>query len=162
MNLKQISRFVKKVNNGVSLPVKYFYNSKLDSPCSQVRYYLDFYPKQCSVQAICRCIEINRSLKKHLKTVTLKSSLLHEVGHLYTGYYIKNKTLKIKSNPIREYEAHMWAIGRAKRLKMYAIEKRLFDGLREWRLFDKNDSTKIYKKAWKIAVKNGIINNKEK
>jgi len=160
MNKKQIVRFVRKVNYGVPIKVCYFSNKRYTCAAAQVLFTRTL-NKDGSINVWSR-IEVNKAWKKHLKDVTIKSALLHEVGHLYTGFVIKKKKVALKPGYLREYEANIWAMKRARSLKMYGVRRRILQGFKEWEQFDWNSKHQIYKKAWKIAVKNGIIKlNKE-
>lgn len=155
MNLKQIAKFIKKANYNVPIQIQYFHNKKLTSPIAYVKFSRTL-NKDKSIY-VWSIIYINKSLKKYLKTTTLKAALLHEVGHLYTGYKIINKKLIELSSTIREYEAQIWSMKRAKALKMTNIKKRILSGFSDWQYFKGNKKERIYKMAWKLAVKNRII-----
>jgi hypothetical protein len=155
MNKKQIFRFIRKVNYGVPIEVEYFSNKRVSSRCAQVTFTRKL-NKDGSIY-VWSFIGVNRAQKKYLKDITLKGALLHEVGHLYTGFIIKNNKMILQPNYMREYEAQVWAIKRSKSMKMYQVKRRLIKAFKEWQFFKWNSPQQIYKKAWKIALKNCII-----
>ena len=77
----------------------------------------------------------------------MKCALLHEIGHIKVGYK--------KNQAMNEYLAHMWAIKKAKYLKMKTIKKQLEKDISDWVHFKWNKekygrkyilASKIYKK----------------
>lgn len=173
MTRKQIKRFVRKINYGTDIKIKYMTETKRDKKnpnllCAQAglfRFIVNKKTGEATANHIkgktdvmtVAVIEINRKWMKHLWNDEFKAVLLHEVGHFHTGYEIINQKIVEKSQSICEFEAQKWAIHRAKYLKMKMIHRLTICLFHDWAGFKWRSSERIYLKAYKMALKEGIL-----
>lgn len=79
-----------------------------------------------------------------------KTIILHELGHFVTSIG--------KYSGINEYNAHLWAVKKALKFKMYKVFNSLMSCLESWKECDWKDA-RIYRIAYKIALqKNNLLN----
>ena len=102
MKIKRVRRFIKRVARE-RIPVKYVSNKKLQ----------DCYIAFCDGESII----LNRTFFHTASIIVKLSILMHEIGHF--------KAEVGGSQPIKEFNAQMWAIERAKKLGWKRVEKNL-------------------------------------
>jgi len=141
MTLTQIRKFVKRAA-GWPISVRYGEFEHLENVASAVwDQEIELFP----------FIEVNKKSLPHLKEVTLKAALLHEIGHIaetMTDEHCRSDA---------EYVAQCWAICRAQVGGMKAIERRLNEMLFvDWAAAPWNEA-RVYRMASGIAKKYGIL-----
>lgn len=117
MTKKQISKFVKKINYGVEIPISYFIR-KSDSSC--LAYVVHNYKNAR--------IYINKHHMEKEDSNDFKVALLHEVGHIHTFPFTEDKIID------GEIYAQIWAITRATELKMYNLTKKAYSLIINWEI----------------------------
>ena len=160
MNNKQIHRFVKKVNFGYPVTIKYV-NKK--NNIAAVASFSVHYNKNNTL-ATNGFIEINNVWRNGSSDNTLKACLMHEVGHFYTSHApVQNKSKKVKLSPpyMREYYAQVWALLRVKKLKLKNVEKSVIRDFEQWKFLDWK-LHRPYMLAYRLAVEGGVIKNERK
>lgn len=96
-----------------------------------------------------KSIRINKHWLPSLKSSTLKTVILHEIGHHKTGWNMPKWKM--------EYQAQMWALNKAREFKMVSVEKRILQTFIEWGEEKDELSFKSYYKAYLEAKKQGVI-----
>lgn len=152
MNRKQIARFVKKINYGEKIEIEYIKSrDKTNFLCAQAG--INRFVKDGQLYIV-SLLQINKDSPKTLHESELKAILLHEVGHLHTGYRRKGNKITNKSVSVCEYEAQVWALERCRELKMNILKRGVVQILLNWRDFDWNSDNQVYRRALKMAVRN--------
>jgi len=161
LTLKQIQRFLKKINYHQSIKIHYLKESKKNKKkinwlCAQAAFsrYLEKNSKNIMIASQ---IEISKQWKKRLSNNQFKAVLLHEIGHLYTGFIIKKNQIIEKSKSLCEFEAQNWALKRSQQLHFKNIRREILTLYYEWSQFNWKSPERIYLKAYKMAVKKGIL-----
>ena len=142
MNLSQIHRFIRKINNGNDISVGWYWSKKN-------KWYR--YPAHATLN---RGIFFHRDKWYRKSTINQKLLLFHEVGH----YHIRPPYSKSKN----EFKAHRWAINKSKRLGMKKIHSDLKKEMRGWLKFKKHgfyswQHCRGYILAARMAKEGGII-----
>jgi len=123
---RKIARFVKRVNYGN--PVEIVYGTPKDC-LAQITHTRVLDLKDGSVTAINVHIDANEGLIYPPEFPnfedTIKAVLMHEVGHLHTGYRRVGNRLVHKRGRSLEHDADTWAIKRAKQMGLKRVARRL-------------------------------------
>jgi len=166
MDKKQIAQFIKKINYGEEVVIKYIDIDEIDDIKDEEGNSVDFLCAQAVINRylsknedilMTMVIEINRDWRKCLNLGELKAILVHEVGHFYTGYKIIDGEIVNCSNSKCEYDAQIWALNRVKELGLKGIEKKVLDLFRGWENFKWKSRDRIYLMAFRLARKNGLV-----
>lgn len=101
-------------------------------------------------------IEIDKkTITKYKCPIFVQLSVLyHEIGHFATTDWSKNN---ISYSALCELNAHLWAIEASKKQGNKRVYFQLIKELNSWQRFEKIKTHNCYYKAYKMAVKKGII-----
>ena len=162
LNIKQIKRFLKKVNYGQPVTVVYLKETKKEQKnpnflCAQAAFQRYIAKKNSKEIVMYYRVEINKRWKKLINNIDLKCVLLHEIGHFYSGFIIKHNKLIEKPKSLCELEAQIWGLKRAKSLKLKHIRREMTMLFYEWSMFNYKSPERIYLNAYRLAVKRGIL-----
>jgi len=160
MNKKDIERFIEEMS-GEKIYFDYFFEDETNQYASVTAMARIFYTKNKTIIKLnSYWFDDNNRIVKRSKTpkeVETKVHLLHEIGH------VKTSTYKIsdynRNQAMGEYLAHMWAIQKAKELKMEEVKNRLEEIIRRWERWNwnKDKHNRRYIKASQIYRINKTI-----
>lgn len=148
MNRKQILRFIKKADLLIyrNLHLIMFQDPPLTDHFAFVEY-----DEQCGGIHVLFLNEDQMKQPYITKNnyAIAKAALLHEIGHIILKHTLDVPEIEeMNKRVLREYDAQLWSIERAKELHMTAIQQTSLNILARWR----NSKKTIYRKTYEMAV----------